>query len=905
MANINPIANGETGISVRNKLNALITKAQTTSGSLNILSGSFEDFSGSYVTESGSLADRITDNSGSIAVLSSSYQLVSASYTEFSSSYIVDSGSFSASIAEVSTSLAPISASIALLSSSFLTVSESYYQSSASFSASIAELSASLQPLSASIALLSSSYEDFSASYNSGSFSGSFQGDGSGLTGLDIPEGGLECVDTYVKYAQGNPEYPTPIAYTGTTFSVATQAELVTALTNAVQGDIISLTADIDVTSTVTVNKGVRITGNGFAIQNANTSNTVVHILDITAANVYIDSTLTVKQRKTNNTSVDSAIRVNGTNFVSEAIVEFMEFGYVLNNGTFSISGELRYRGALGNSHRHIAVYGMSGNSKIENLSFDFVQETTARANLIVLLGSTVKQGTLRVANTVMTTADYCRQFFFLEAWAGITPRNFNLIFHNNVFNDLNGGIGLFAAPQPPLDYFGYISLTNNIQGDAAQLSSGYKGLVFFDGGTNKDLGTTDLYYSRNEPADLPLRADYTSAYEGIAYRNTIFTNNIPLVPISDCRLLDTTLGAILDATTIPLSELSSSFVDFSSSYNTGSFTGSFFGEGKFDSVEVNGDLIVTGKVVAQTFETQLVSASIIYESGSTKFGDSMDDTHQFTGSVQISGSLIVNSVQIASASIASGSISNAISASYIPFSGVEGLLEYTSSISASITQLSSSFEIVSASYSEASASLSASIAELSSSFVDFSASYNSGSFSGSFQGDGSGLTGVGGDSFPYTGSAIISGSLTVTGSVNISGSLTINGVSITNNGGGGGSGSISGEYIGSGSISAGDISNVFVIDPSGSRSLVLDYIVEQISGNTFGPIRAGHMIAVLNNVDIRFAEYNTSDLYPIEDLNLELTMVVDASFSFFNLILRNTSPTVDDYSIKYRLRFL
>lgn len=42
-----------------------------------------------------------------------------------------------------------------------------------------------------------------------------------------------------------------------------------------------------------------------------------------------------------------------------------------------------------------------------------------------------------------------------------------------------------------------------------------------------------------------------------------------------------------------------------------------------------------------------------------------------------------------------------------------------------------------------------------------------SGSFSGSFQGDGSGLTGVISDPFPYTGSALITGSLGVTGSIN------------------------------------------------------------------------------------------------------------------------------------------
>ena len=53
----------------------------------------------------------------------------------------------------------------------------------------------------------------------------------------------------------------------------------------------------------------------------------------------------------------------------------------------------------------------------------------------------------------------------------------------------------------------------------------------------------------------------------------------------------------------------------------------------------LDGDLTVTGKITAQEFHTEFVSASIIYQSGSTKFGDSIDDTHQFTGSLNISGS--------------------------------------------------------------------------------------------------------------------------------------------------------------------------------------------------------------------------------------------------------------------------
>ena len=53
------------------------------------------------------------------------------------------------------------------------------------------------------------------------------------------------------------------------------------------------------------------------------------------------------------------------------------------------------------------------------------------------------------------------------------------------------------------------------------------------------------------------------------------------------------------------------------------------------------GDVTVDGKLTAQEFHTEFVSASIIYDSGSTKFGDTEDDIHDFTGSVKIfSGSL-------------------------------------------------------------------------------------------------------------------------------------------------------------------------------------------------------------------------------------------------------------------------
>lgn len=74
-------------------------------------------------------------------------------------------------------------------------------------------------------------------------------------------------------------------------------------------------------------------------------------------------------------------------------------------------------------------------------------------------------------------------------------------------------------------------------------------------------------------------------------------------------------------------------------------------------NTEVTGNLLVTGTLTAQEFHTEIVSSSIIYESGSTKFGDTLDDTHSFTGSLQVSGSLIIPSVDTLSATADVGSI--------------------------------------------------------------------------------------------------------------------------------------------------------------------------------------------------------------------------------------------------------
>ena len=69
----------------------------------------------------------------------------------------------------------------------------------------------------------------------------------------------------------------------------------------------------------------------------------------------------------------------------------------------------------------------------------------------------------------------------------------------------------------------------------------------------------------------------------------------------------------------------------------------------------ITGSLTVTGNLTAQQF---IVSSSVThlttsFSSGSQKFGDSIDDTHQFTGSVRVTGSLNVNGLTTLSGSVA------------------------------------------------------------------------------------------------------------------------------------------------------------------------------------------------------------------------------------------------------------
>jgi hypothetical protein len=52
------------------------------------------------------------------------------------------------------------------------------------------------------------------------------------------------------------------------------------------------------------------------------------------------------------------------------------------------------------------------------------------------------------------------------------------------------------------------------------------------------------------------------------------------------------------------------------------------------------GDVTVAGTFTAQEFRTELTTSTVLYDSGSTKFGDTSDDNHDFTGSLNVQGNV-------------------------------------------------------------------------------------------------------------------------------------------------------------------------------------------------------------------------------------------------------------------------
>ncbi len=64
-------------------------------------------------------------------------------------------------------------------------------------------------------------------------------------------------------------------------------------------------------------------------------------------------------------------------------------------------------------------------------------------------------------------------------------------------------------------------------------------------------------------------------------------------------------------------------------------------------SLTVQGNLIVTGSITSSVLLEQVTTRSIDYSTGSNAFGNDMNDSHRFTGSLEVTGSFKLNGYEI------------------------------------------------------------------------------------------------------------------------------------------------------------------------------------------------------------------------------------------------------------------
>jgi len=95
------------------------------------------------------------------------------------------------------------------------------------------------------------------------------------------------------------------------------------------------------------------------------------------------------------------------------------------------------------------------------------------------------------------------------------------------------------------------------------------------------------------------------------------------------------------------------------------------------NDVEITGSLKIKGTLTAEEYNVTLISSSVLYSSGSTKFGDTFDDKHSFTGSVDITGSITLNGQAIGTGKLDETWFNSYVSGSSSQFAGTSSYAIY------------------------------------------------------------------------------------------------------------------------------------------------------------------------------------------------------------------------------------
>ena len=181
-------------------------------------------------------------------------------------------------------------------------------------------------------------------------------------------------------------------------------------------------------------------------------------------------------------------------------------------------------------------------------------------------------------------------------------------------------------------------TVVNNVTGRAGQFRDG-----LVDSSTSAPIAaaTTDFRVTTTNTLTLTQGTGVTLSPNNVGFdgSNTIATT------FSIGQAVATTSDVIFNSVSASSVSIGDTTINDASITSTDlSLTGSLTNTG---NITVEGSATILGTLTAQEIKTEFVSASILFSSGSTKFGDDTADTHNFTGSLQTSGSFNLNNYSV------------------------------------------------------------------------------------------------------------------------------------------------------------------------------------------------------------------------------------------------------------------
>ena len=307
---------------------------------------------------------------------------------------------------------------------------------------------------------------------------------------------------------------PTP---SGTTWTVGTLGgedfpDLATALASGsvVNGDRLLLSAQTFTIGAITVSKQVTIQGAGLAstvLQTTADGAAPVVFLTISTSNVTLRD-LTIKHRKTTNTSVESAISItagvgSSGHYLEAVRVEGMEFCVIIKSDGWQINNsQLAYVGPNNATRRLIGIYRSDGQGLFCNSTYDSGQNGVITGNTRVVAITTgasppdeVLGGYLRIGNVTPSNGFPVHQFFNCD-YFGIGATPLTLVVDGCTAAETSLFVGfVLPSTQPPLTRCASITLDGN-----TLTNSHGKGALAIAGvsGGPVSPGTTTYYASGN-----------------------------------------------------------------------------------------------------------------------------------------------------------------------------------------------------------------------------------------------------------------------------------------------------------------------------------------------------------------------------------------------------------------------